>query len=114
MAKNDEERIKLSENLKNISKKMSLRRVALEAGIPQSSLASWSHGQLPSGAAGHKNLRKLSVYLKCSIEELMYGDVSQKQGPVVSLNDLLKDDVFAGRFIVDLKIRKVPEDGKGE
>ncbi len=113
MAKNNNDKgITLAKNLKTISKKSSLRKIAAEAGIPQSSLASWSLGQLPSGSAGHQNLRKLCAYLKCSSETLMFGDISNGSDVTTpfSIENFMKGEIFSGRFLVDIKVKKLPED----
>jgi hypothetical protein len=112
MAKNNTDKgITLAKNLRAVAKKSSLRKIASEAGIPQSSLSSWSLGQLPSGAAGHQNLRKLCNYLNCSSEILMFGDISLPlQENPFSLQNFIKGDVFSGKFLVDIKIKKLPED----
>lgn len=106
-----DDKITLAVNLKKLAQRTSLRKLATAAGIPVSSLGSWSNGQLPSGAAGHKNLRKLCHHLNCSVEQIMFGDISVKPKPSISISDLFEGDkVFEGRFVVDLRVRKLTDD----
>lgn len=106
------EKITLAENLKKLSKKSSLRKIAQASGVAASSLSNWQNGQIPSGSAGYTGLRKLCAYLKCSVETLMHGDIDAPSKENLSLSDFFQDgQVFSGRFIIDVKIKKIP-DGK--
>jgi hypothetical protein len=102
------EKFTLANNIQKLTKHTSLRGLAKAAGIPSSSLANWSAGQVPSGAKGLSGLKKLSVYLKCSIETLLYGDISAPTKQF-SLNDIMEGDVFSGKFLIELKVKKLPD-----
>lgn len=110
MSNSNENGITLAKNLKHLSRTTSVRRLASAAKVPVSSLNSWCHGQMPSGEKGHKNLRRLSRYLGVTIEQLMYGDISKEPPKEMLITDLLGGDkVFSGRFMVDLKVRRLPD-----
>jgi DNA-binding Xre family transcriptional regulator len=103
-------KITLAENIQKLAKDSSLRKLAQAAGIPASSLGNWSTGQLPSGEKGHRTLKKLCDYLHCTIDLIMYGDIlTPPKQQQTSLSDFLPGDVFAGKFLVDLKIKKLPD-----
>lgn len=109
MVTGEDDEIRLAENLKYLNKTMSLRKLAKSSGVPHSSLSSWCHGQLPSGAAGNRNLRRLCRFLGVSWEKIMYGDLSKQDmdAQPTSLNDVFSGGAIQGRFLVDIKIKRV-------
>lgn len=109
MTAGEDDEIRLAENLKYLNKTMSLRKLAKSSGVPHSSLSSWCHGQLPSGAAGNRNLRRLCRFLGVSWEKIMYGDLSKQDTAAqpASLNDVFSGGAIQGRFLVDIKIKRV-------
>ena len=101
-AKKDEN-LRLANNLRHIqSQGTSLSSLAKKAGdISTSTISAWAQGQVPTD---HSALLRLSKALNCTLEQLLFGDLSIKQEAVpTNIAEL-----FSGRFVLDVKVRKVP------
>jgi DNA-binding Xre family transcriptional regulator len=109
MAEAFDMKITLAENIQKLAKDSSLRKLAQASGIPASSLGNWANGSLPSGEKGHRTLKKLCDHLHCTIDLIMYGDITTPPKQQASLSDFMHGDVFTGKFLVDLKIKKLPD-----
>ena len=99
-------RVRLADNLKFLkdSGKKNMRQIARDIEIPASTLAAWKDGAV---ATDHESLLKLSQLLGISLEELLFGDLSKQKAKAA---DFFQDDVFEGKFIVELKVKRLKQE----
>ena len=99
-AKKDDN-LTLAKNLRWLqSQGTTLSTLAKRAGgLSTSTISAWAQGQVPTD---HSALLRLSRVLKCTMEQLLFGDLSTKPEPA----PLNIDELFSGRFILDVKVRK--------
>ena len=101
---------KLAEFLAEIKKDgVNFSQLAKKAGIPRSTLTAWASGQTPSDFAA---IRRLSTVTKKSVHYILYGE-EDKTAPSIP-DERMLEEYFAGRFEVDLKLRRIIETNKGE
>lgn len=96
-------KILLGKTIKKLisERKISIRALAKQTGIPQSTLNSISNGREP-GKVEH--LLTLSKYFKVSMEYLLTGNDDQPP----TLENVLTEDIFAGWLRVKIE-RAIPD-----
>ena len=99
-------KIQLSKSIKKLilEKEISVRELAKQTGIPQSTLNSIVNGREP-GKIEH--LLTLSKYFKVSLEFLLTAEDAQPP----NFENVLTEDVFAGWLQVSIK-RAIPDKKK--
>lgn len=102
-AKKDQN-LRLSANLRWLQQQgTSLAALGKKISTPTSTISAWSNGAIPTD---HSALLRLAKNLDCSLERLLFGDLSVSEKPAqVDLNEL-----FSGKFVVEIKARKLPSD----
>lgn len=107
-AKKDSE-LRLGDFLRSLkSDGVNLSALAKKAGLPISTLQAWSVGQTPTDYQGLKRLSKVTGK---SVHFLLYGE-EDPQAPQVHEHQPTLDDLFSGKFEVELKVKKIVNSGK--
>lgn len=81
-------------------KRLSLKLISKETGVPNSTLAEWLNNRSPKNP---EQVRKVSKYLGVSLHYFLFGEEDSEE----PLHKILKEDLFSGTFEVNIKRIKV-------
>lgn len=99
-----DQQLNLAQNLKSLKAAgTNFSQIARKADIPISTLSAWSSLQIPTD---HQALLRLSRVIGVDLETLLFGDINNKP----EMKTLINGNVFEGRFQIDIRIKKIPDD----
>ena len=102
--------LKLANFLRGLkSSGRNLTTIASLAKIPRSTMAAWSAGQMPTDLAAVKRLAQVTGH---SVHFVLWGCEDELGSTKSAREQLLLDELFSGRFEVELKVKKIIEPKK--
>lgn len=81
-------------------KRLSLKLISKDTGVPNSTLAEWLNNRTPKNP---EQVRKVAKYLGVSMHFFLFGEEDSEE----PLHKILKEDFFSGTFEVNIKRIKV-------
>lgn len=79
-------------------KKISVKALSKESGVPVSTIHEWQNGRSPRNVVQAKNVADI---LGISLNRLLFDE--DEKHDVISLSSILKEDVFSGVFEINIK-----------
>lgn len=92
--------MQISKTLKSLmsERNLSVKDLSKLSGIPVSTLHEWLGGRTPRDLV---KVKKVAEALKISFNQLLFGEPDEHES--ISLQQLLKEDLFSGTFEVNIK-----------
>jgi transcriptional regulator with XRE-family HTH domain len=77
-------------------RRLTLKEIAMETGVPATTLAEWQANRTPKNPA---QVRAVAKYLGISLHYLLFGEEDSQE----LFQKILKEDLFSGTFEINIK-----------